>query len=152
MSEKNSRDIAKAAMMMAITETRQEEDMLKEKLALDGILAGAVDCGGEFISSLGKFIERTIVAAKREGGIAATHVEVGAVAGAVHEAFAQIMNKALGFNVGGKTGFARQGDHISVAVFFAIGMGHLNEVSIGMGHRAIAPKSISNIKSDKSEK
>ena len=44
---------------------------------------------------------------------------------------------ALGLSVGGKIGVARQGEHVAVAVFFGIGLVHLNEVCIGMGHRAI---------------
>jgi hypothetical protein len=43
---------------------------------------------------------------------------------------AQIINKALGLNVGGKIGIARYNDHISVAIFFGIGLLHLNEVAI----------------------
>ncbi len=137
MPEKTSKDIARAAMKMAFSIDRSEEDNYKTLLLREGIKAGAVDCGGEFNSSLQKFIERAIVAARREGVILETHVEEGAVAGAAHEALIQILPKATGLNVGGKIGFARQGDHISVAVFFAIGMGHLNEVGIGMGHRAV---------------
>ena len=45
--------------------------------------------------------------------------------------------QALGLNVGGKIGVARCGEHVAVAVFFAIGLVHLNEVCIGMGHRSI---------------
>ncbi|TCP63810.1 HutP protein [Heliophilum fasciatum] len=48
----------------------------------------------------------------------------------------QIMPKAVGLNVGGKVGVARFQDHISVAVFFGIGLLHLDEVAVGMGHRA----------------
>jgi hypothetical protein len=47
------------------------------------------------------------------------------------------MPKALGLNVGGKVGIAHGGDHVAVAVFFAIGLLHLNEVAVGLGHRAI---------------
>ena len=47
------------------------------------------------------------------------------------------MPKAIGLNVGGKIGIARYNDHISVAIFFGIGLLHLNEVSIGLGHRVV---------------
>jgi len=47
------------------------------------------------------------------------------------------MPKALGLNVGGKIGIARYQSHVSVAVFFGIGLLHLNEVSIGLGHRVV---------------
>lgn len=135
--QKNSREIAKAAMMMAMSDSRDQEEMLKKQLAGQNIRAGAVDCGGEFIPSVPKIIERAIVAAKREGVISETHVEEGAIAGAAHDALGQLMPKAMGLNIGGKIGIARFGDHICVAMFFAIGMGHLNEVGIGMSHRAV---------------
>ncbi len=32
---------------------------------------------------------------------------------------------------------ARQDDHIAVCIFFGIGLLHLNEVAIGLGHRVI---------------
>lgn len=51
--------------------------------------------------------------------------------------FHQIMNKALGLNIGGKIAIARCGEHISVAVFFGIGLLHLNEMAVGLGHRVI---------------
>ncbi|HOL18159.1 MAG TPA: HutP family protein, partial [Bacillota bacterium] len=44
----------------------------------------------------------------------------------------------LGLNVGGKVGIASDGSHVAVAVFFTVGLLHLNEVAIGLGHRAIA--------------
>jgi hypothetical protein len=47
------------------------------------------------------------------------------------------MPKAIGLNVGGKIGIARYGDHVSVSIFFGIGLLHLNEVSIGLGHRVV---------------
>ena len=53
------------------------------------------------------------------------------------EAVSQITNKAIGLNAGGKIGIARSGEHVAVCVFFGIGLLHLNEVSIGPGHRAI---------------
>jgi len=79
-----------------------------------------------------------VVAAKREGVIREVHADEGAVAGATREALTQVMPKALGLNVGGKIGIARYQDHISVAVFFGVGLLHLDEVAIGMGHRAVS--------------
>ncbi len=78
-----------------------------------------------------------MVAAKREGVIADIHGEEGAVAGAAHEAFTQILNKALGLNIGGKIGIARYHDHITVAMVMEVGLLHLNEVAVGMAHRAV---------------
>jgi len=123
---------------MALTEDREEEVRKKADYARLGIKTAAVDCGGEFVSSAKKFIESAIVAAKREGVIKGTHSEEGAVAGATREALNQISLKAVGFNVGGKIGIARYGDHISVAAFFGIGLLHLDEVAVGLGHRAVS--------------
>ena len=61
----------------------------------------------------------------------------GAVAGAAREAVSQVAGKAMGLSVGGKIGVARRGEHVAVAVFFTISLVHLNEVCIGLGHRAI---------------
>lgn len=82
-------------------------------------------------------VERAVVSAKREGVIDDCHVEEGAVAGACREAISQVINKAVGLNVGGKIGVARDDNHLSVALFFGIGLLHLNEVAIGLGHRAV---------------
>ena len=132
-----SKDIAAAAIKMALTADRTQEKALQAQYAKVGIMTVAADYGGEFISSIMKIIERAVVCAKREGVIKDSHAEEGAVAGAAREALTQIMNKAVGLNVGGKIGVARYNDHISVAVFFGIGLLHLNEVSIGLGHRVV---------------
>lgn len=131
-----SKKVATAAIKMSLTD-RAEEDELKEKYAEEKLKVAAVDFGGEFTASVKKIIERAVVAAKRESVIKETHTDQGAVAGATREALSQITSKATGFNVGGKIGIARRGDHISVAIFFAIGLLHLNEMAIGLGHRAV---------------
>lgn len=137
MVEVGSKVVASAAIRMAISMSRSDEGLLKKSLLEEyDIKAVAVDYGGEFITSAAKIVERAVVAAKREGVIKDSHADEGAVAGATREALAQIMPKALGLNVGGKIGIARHGDHISVAIFFGIGLLHLDEVAIGLGHRA----------------
>ncbi|MDK2822550.1 MAG: hypothetical protein PWQ67_1346 [Clostridia bacterium] len=133
-----SKKIASISIKMSLTETREEEQKAKQHYLEMGIKTAAVDCGGEYLSSVKKIVERAIVAAKREGVIKDTHSEEGAVAGATREALSQIMPKAVGLNVGGKLGIARHNDHISVAVFLGIGLLHLDEVSIGLAHRTIA--------------
>lgn len=133
-----SKKIASIAIKMALTETREEENNEKEYYNQLEIKTAAVDFGGEYLSSVKKIIERTIVAAKREHVIRDIHSEEGAVAGATREALSQIMPKAIGLNVGGKIGIARYRDHISICVFFGIGLLHLDEVSIGLAHRTIA--------------
>ncbi|MBE7066281.1 MAG: hut operon positive regulator HutP [Ruminococcaceae bacterium] len=132
-----SKEVAAAAIKVAVTQDRNQEKAVQEALIVDGIQAVAVDFGGEFISSITKIIERAIVAARREGLIDESHIDEGAVAGAAKEAVSQIMNKAIGLNVGGKIAVARCGEHISVAVFFGIGLLHLNEVAVGVGHRVL---------------
>ncbi len=134
----DSRDVARAAVMLAMTATREDETDMKAELGRIGIQAAAVDYGGEFVTSVMKMVERAVVAAKRENVIGDTSHEEGVVAGAAREALSQVSTKALGLNVGGKIGVARCGEHVAVAVFFAIGLVHLNEVCIGMGHRTIA--------------
>jgi hypothetical protein len=133
----SSAKVAAAAIELSLSFDRETEKALREKFAMQGYRTAAVDFGGEFIPSINKIIERAVVAAKREGIIDGSHLEEGAVAGAAREAVSQIINKAIGLNVGGKIGIARAEDHVSVAMFFRIGLLHLNEVAIGLGHRAI---------------
>lgn len=137
MKEKNSVDIAKASVKMAIS-SRSEEERLIEEFKKDNVLAVAVDIGGNLNTSILKIIERALVASKRTGIIKDCHIHEGAIAGATREAIMQVSDKANGLNVGGKIGVARQGEHISVCIFLSIGVLHLNEVVIGLGHRSIA--------------
>lgn len=137
MTLPGSRQVAKTALIMAISEDREKEKEYKARFAREGFKTAAVDYGGDFITSVNKIIERTVVAAKREGVIKDRHAEEGAVAGATREALSQVMTKAIGLNVGGKIGIARCHDHISVAVFFGVGLLHLDDVTVGIGHRAV---------------
>ena len=143
MAEENtnisgSRTVSRAAVLMCLTRSRDEERQVKQMLSGEGVRAAAVDYGGEFIQSVTRVIERAVVAAKREGVISVTEYhEEGSVAGATREALAQITSKAIGLNIGGKIGLARLDNNVAVAVFFGVGMLHLNEVAIGLGHSAI---------------
>ena len=132
-----SRMAANASILIAMTLTREEERSEAARQRAAGFIVAAVDFGGEILPSVSKMVERAVVASHREGVIGTTHAEEGAVAGAAREAISQIMNKAIGFNVGGKIGIARFHDHVAVCVFFGIGLLHLNEVAIGLGHRAV---------------
>ncbi len=136
-SSYGSKDICRAAIRMSLTNSRQQEDKLKESYQKHNIKAAAVDYGGEFLMSVMKIVERSVVAAKREGLIQENHLEEGAVAGAAREAIAQISQKAIGLNIGGKIGIARCEDHVAVSIFVGIGLLHLNEVAVGLGHRAL---------------
>ncbi len=132
-----SREVARAAITISLSRSREEELALKEAFMQEGILTAAVDFGGEFVQSVMRIVERAVIAARREHLIDESHHEEGAVAGAAREAVSQVAGKALGLSVGGKIGVARCGDHVAAAVFFGIGLVHLNEVCIGMGHRAL---------------
>ncbi len=132
-----SKVAATTAIRMALTQDREAERQLGRDSQITGIRAAAVDFGGEFISTISKMIERAVIAAKREGLIDSSHAEEGAVAGAAREAISQVMPKAIGLNVGGKIGIARYEDHIGVCVYFGIGLLHLNEIAIGLGHRVV---------------
>lgn len=129
-------NVAKAAIEMAVS-SREDESKLIERFAHNGILTVAVDVGGNLIQSIPKIIERAIVASRRTGIIKESHVDDGAVAGAAREAIMQVAAKANGLNVGGKIGIARGSEHLAVCIFMSIGLLHLNEVAIGLGHRSL---------------
>ena len=140
--EITSIDVGRAAMAMAISEDRQEEQGIRQRLSTRGISSVAVDFGGEYLISVKKIIERAVVAAQRQGLVSSNHVGEGAVAGAAHAALEQITPKAAGLNVGGKIGIARQGEHICVAIYFGVGVLNLNEVVVGLAHRSLAADQI----------
>ncbi len=133
----SSLEVGRAALKIAITESREEEQMVKERLASKDIHSTAVDFGGEFIQSIVKIVERAVVAAERQNLVTDTHLGAGAVAGATQEALEQLKLKAIGFNVGGKIGIARNGEHICVAIFMGVGVLNLNELCVGLAHRSL---------------
>ncbi|MBP2631725.1 MAG: HutP protein [Firmicutes bacterium] len=132
-----SLDIGRAALKIAVTASRDEENVVKQLLEKQGITATAVDFGGEFIHSIVKIVERAVVAAQRQGLVPDNHVGAGAVAGAASAALEQVKVKAMGFNVGGKIGIARYGEHLCVAIYMGVGVLNLNEMSVGLAHRSI---------------
>lgn len=137
VDEHGSKRSAAAAIKVSLTSSREEEYRVIQEMRDLGVNCAAVDYGGEFISSFMKIVERCIVAAKREGLINDSHLEEGAVAGAAREALSNIMSKAIGLNIGGKLAIARYKDNVSVAVFFGVGLLHLDEVAVGLGHRVV---------------
>ena len=133
-----SLDIGRAALKMAVTENRAEEQALKQTLLeQQNIQSVAIDFGGEFVPSVKKIIERAVVAAQRQGLVPSNHVGEGAVAGAVRAALGQISTQAVGLSVGGKIGVARHGEHLCVAIYLGIGVLNLNEVAVGLAHRSL---------------
>jgi len=134
--ESNSTIVAKIATKMAIC-NRNEEDELKRFYNEQGIKVTAVNIGGNINTSISKILESALVAAKRNELIREEHLHEGAVIGATRDAIIQISNRANGQNVGGKIGIARGGEHITVCIFLSIGLLHLDEVVIGIGHRSL---------------
>lgn len=134
--ESNSTKVAKIATRMAICD-RNEEENLKKYYNEKGIKVTAVNIGGNINSSISKILESALVAAKRNNLIREEHLHEGAVIGATRDAIIQIANRASGQNVGGKIGIAKGGEHISVCIFLNIGLLHLDEVVIGIGHRSL---------------
>ena len=133
-----SLDIGRAALKMAVTENRDEEQSLRQTLLEKrGIHSLAIDFGGDFVPSVKKIIERAVVAAQRQGLVPSNHVGEGAVAGAVRAALGQISSQAVGLSVGGKIGIARYGEHLCVAIYLGIGVLNLNEVAVGLAHRSL---------------
>lgn len=130
-------DVARAAIRMALSENRSDENELREKLAKSGIRAVAVNFGGKFLDIIPKIYESAIVAAQRQHVISDTHVGDGSVVGAMESAIEQIKLMAMGMNVGGKIGIARWKEHLCVAVFVEVGVLHFNEVTLGMAHRVL---------------
>lgn len=135
--EKPSAAAARAAVRMAMSASRQEEQELKELFSEEGIKAAAVDIGGPFVSSIARAVENILVAAKREGVISGSHPHEGAVTGAAREALAQLMPRAAGFNVGGKMAVARCNEHLTVVAFLEVGLLHLDDVGLALAHRAV---------------
>ncbi|MBE6070886.1 MAG: hut operon positive regulator HutP [Clostridium butyricum] len=134
--ESNSTKIAKIATRMAICD-REEEENLKKIYKAQNVKTTAVNIGGNINTSIGKILESALVAAKRNDLIRDEHLHEGAVIGATRDAIMQIYNRSSNQNVGGKIGIARSGEHISVCIFLNIGLLHLDEVVIGIGHRSL---------------
>ncbi|GLI55858.1 hypothetical protein PM10SUCC1_13720 [Propionigenium maris DSM 9537] len=136
MGERAGNEATKRAIRMAIS-TRDEERGLIEEFAKDGFKCVAVNVGGKMPNIVPKIIENALVASVRKGIIEDTRTYNGAIAGAIREALNQIQNNMNGLSVGGKIGVARQGEDLSVALYFSIGLLHLNETVMAVSHRAV---------------
>jgi hypothetical protein len=131
-------EVAKAAITVAMSSSREEEAEHIERFREKSISAAGVDIGGNLIDSIPKIIERAVIASRRSGITVECFAHDGAVAGAAREAIVQVYPKASGLNVGGKLSIARLGGHLTVCIFMNVGLLHLNEVVVGMGHRSIS--------------
>ena len=130
-------EVAKAAITIAMS-TREEEVELIKKFKKQNILGAGVDIGGDLVASIPKIIERAVVASRRSGVTKECFVHDGAVAGATREAIIQVSSKTIGLNIGGKIGIARCRGHLTVCIFLSVGLLHLDEVVVGIGHRSIS--------------
>jgi hypothetical protein len=133
----DSVEIARASISLAITPTRAIEEIEIAQFKEKGISGAAIDIGGNILDSIHIIIERAIIASRKSGLTEECHVEDGAIAGAAREAIMQIAAKASGLNGGGKIAICRHQEHLSVCIFMSIGLLHLNEVVIGLGHRSL---------------
>ncbi len=133
----SSLDVPKEAVKLSLT-TREEERVLIRKIEETGGKACAVDIGGNIASSLAKIMESALVASRRVGLIRQDYASEGAVMGAAREALMQVLDRSNNLNVGGKIGIVRRGDDIAVCIYVSIGLLHLNEFAIGIGHRTLA--------------
>ena len=57
----DSREVARAAILLSMTASREEEAALKEKLLAQEIHGVAADYGGEFVQSVMKIVERAVI-------------------------------------------------------------------------------------------
>lgn len=131
-------EVAKGALNVAMSSSRSEEEEVIANLKKRNVRAVGVDIGGDMISSIPKIIERAVVASKRSGVTRECFEHEGSVAGATRDALTQVYPKAVGLNVGGKLSVASSSGHLTVCVFLNVGMLHLNEVVVGIGHRSIS--------------
>ena len=85
-----SRDVARAAIELSMTQSRDEEQRWRQTLRQQGVIGAAADFGGDFLTGIVRIVERAVVAAKREQVIGDSHLEEGGVAGAAREALNQV--------------------------------------------------------------
>lgn len=133
----NSVDIVRAAISLAITTDKISENKEIDKLKKEGIRTVVLDVTGNFTDSTHIIIEKAIIQARENGLTEETHVEESAVAGAAREAIVHVASKATGLHGSGKIAICRYKEHLSVCIFMCIGLLNLNEVAIGLGHRAV---------------
>ena len=58
--DSGSRDVARAALSLSLSASREEESQLRDAFARDGVLTAAADYGGEYNQSIMKLIERAV--------------------------------------------------------------------------------------------
>ena len=109
-----SRDVARASMMLAMTRNRQEESAMLSDLQSQGLMCAASDYGGDYLQSVPKIVERAVQCARRAGMIQETVHDEGTVAGAAREALNQISDKALAAFYDRIEAASQNGDVVSI--------------------------------------
>ena len=131
-----TKEVCNSAIEIVISSDIESEKIIKQRLFKRGIKGAGISYGGDFIKGIPTIIERVIIAAKKEG-IIDDQIGEAAIIGATKEAISHIVDKATGFNIGGKIAVARCKNHIAVVVYFSVGMLNLDEIVLGLGHRMI---------------
>lgn len=128
--------VSKIALKMALSSYEEEKEYI-EYYKNRKIKVAAVNVGGKMPDSRFKFIESTLIAAKRNNIISKEHVHDGSVIGAIREAMSQIETIINGLSVGGKIGIARDGEHLAVGILLSVGILQFNEVITAVAHRTL---------------
>lgn len=136
-SERICAETGRLALEVALTRTREDERILINKLNKNGILSVAVDFGGDFVKTIPKILESIVVGARRQHVIVEDYIEEAAVLGASRLALEQLKIKGIGCSVGGKASVVRCGENLCVAIYMQIGIINLDDMAIGLAHRAI---------------
>lgn len=131
-----NKDVANAAIKIALS-SREEELIMKKNFLNQNIKLAAIDIGGEIFKDLNKILERIIITAKKNNLITDSHLEEAAVLGAGKDVISQIINKCIGYNVGGKIGIAKGEEHLCICIYVSVGLINLDDIAIAIAHRAV---------------
>ena len=112
-----SRDMARAAIELSMTQSRDEEQSWRQTPA-SRVIGAAADFGGDFLTGIVRIVERAVVAAKNEQVIGDSHLEEGGVARRCARRRSIRSPQSTGMSVGGKNRHCPPGEHVAVAVFF----------------------------------
>lgn len=63
-----SRDVARAAIELSMTQSRDEEQRWRQTLRQQGVIGAAADFGGDFLTGIVRIVERAVVAAQARAG------------------------------------------------------------------------------------
>lgn len=135
--ERKSAEAGKLAVEVVLTRNREEEYTFINKLKKHGVLAVAIDFGGDFVKTIPKILESVVVASRRQNVIVENYLEEAAVLGAARSALEQLKMKGIGCSVGGKASVVRYGENLCVAIYMQIGIINLDDMAISLAHRAI---------------